>query len=274
MGPDFFDTPRNGKFRETGIAEHFIADSFQPLHAGNGLQGACTGERPIAQLLDGWQIDCCEFRILKCPGADVFDPRHGNGRQLRISECLGANAFHAVRQGQGCNFAVHKGAFTDACNAIRDVHGCDVALVGKHIIPDGGDAGSPRNIYRCAVPTVPLQDAVQDDEVTVYHIDDPFFHRMVESLAVYFDDVFALALVDLGLVGDREAGAGGAGHAVDNSVGELQGFPAFPAFSLNNQLTIAQGNVPVHAGYGKRIGRGGIGCAHFPKSVCIHALTE
>ncbi len=53
----------------------------------------------------------------------------------------------------------------------------------------------------------------------------------------------------------------------------FRGFPTFSAFSLNSQLAIAQGNVPVHAGYGKRIGRGNRLCS-FPKSVCIHALTE
>ncbi len=34
----------------------------------------------------------------------------------------------------------------------------------------------PRNIHLCVVP-LPLQDAVQDDEVAVYHLDDPIFLR-------------------------------------------------------------------------------------------------
>ena len=264
---------RHGEFGELRPGESIVADG---LHLGHfdARQGGRAVKRRIFYGNDIRERYGCDSTLVKGIASDGLHSGHDDlGQAVGIPECVFSDFRHTLRQIHGDNSACVKGVLSDAGNTVGDGHRGDIFFPDEHMSPDGGDAGIPRNIHLCVVPAVPLQDAVQDDEVAVYHLDDPIFLRTAELLAVYIDDGFDLAAV-LGLVGDREAGAGGAGHAVDNSVGEVQGFPTFSAFSLNSQLAIAQGNVPVHAGYGKRIGRGGIGCAHFPKSVCIHALTE
>lgn len=137
--------------------------------------------------------------LVKGIASDGLHSGHDDlGQAVGIPECVFSDFRHTLRQIHGDNSACVKGVLSDAGNTVGDGHRGDIFFPDEHMSPDGGDAGIPRNIHLCVVPAVPLQDAVQDDEVAVYHLDDPIFLRTAELLAVYIDDGFDLAAV-LGL---------------------------------------------------------------------------